>query len=64
MAAIARVANRRMKLLDNKANQARIALVEAFQRGELSFTQMAKKAKRINAKPAKKPKKPSLPKTP
>lgn len=35
-------------MMDNKSNLARLALVEAFQRGELSFIQMAKKAKRVN----------------
>lgn len=29
-------------MLSNKANLARLALVAAFQRGELSFIQMAK----------------------
>ena len=44
-------------MMDNKSNLARLALVEAFQRGELSFIQMAKKAERINQRERKAAKK-------
>lgn len=51
-------------MLDDKLTLALFDLVAAFQRGELSFVQMEKKAKQLRAQMKKKPKKRDLAKSP
>ncbi len=51
-------------MLDNKSNLARLALVEAFRRGELTFKQMERKAERLSKKASEKPKNKPKRKTP
>ena len=51
-------------MISNKDNLARLALVEAFRRGELTFQQMERKGKIIGSKLKKTAKKKASAKTP